>query len=103
MISTRPFDSNPEMGITRLFHYDDVTDQATIETVTDVTALVEANKYLANTETYRPRAETRRVASLPLAIYTDLKRRGILDDEPRFRAWLRDPDNRYFRTNTERL
>lgn len=43
------------------------------------------------------------VASLPLVIYNDLKRRGILDDPKAFSRWLNDPDNSVFRTGGGRV
>jgi hypothetical protein len=39
-----------------------------------------------------------RVASIPLSVYYDLKRRGIADDPVALRKWLNDGDNRVFRT-----
>jgi len=39
-----------------------------------------------------------RVASIPLNVYYDLKRRGIADDPKAMKKWLNDPDNRVFRT-----
>jgi len=38
------------------------------------------------------------VASIPLSIYYDLKRQGIVDDPVRLKRWLNDSDNKYFRT-----
>jgi hypothetical protein len=38
------------------------------------------------------------VAQIPMALYYDLKSKGITEDPARMKAWLNDPENRYFRT-----
>lgn len=43
------------------------------------------------------------IASIPLPIYFDLKRRGVVDDRKAFLRWLEDGDNRVFRTRPGRL
>jgi len=43
------------------------------------------------------------VASIPLNLYYDLKRQGIVDDPARFKKWLNDSDNRFFRTRGGRV
>jgi len=40
-----------------------------------------------------------RVASLPMLIYQDLKKRGILDDKAALRKWLQTEEARPFRTH----
>jgi hypothetical protein len=90
----------PETGTTRYFHYDDTDDSFTIETVQDVGELVEDNKAQFNEYTSLDRmGEGRRVASIPMNVYWDLKQRGIVDDPAAFKRWLNDPDNRFFRTS----
>jgi hypothetical protein len=37
------------------------------------------------------------VASIPLPLYFDLKAKGIIDDQKKFKEWLNDSDNRHFR------
>jgi hypothetical protein len=44
MIEKRLFSTDADQGITRTFHYDDETNQATIQTQQDVTAIIEENK-----------------------------------------------------------
>jgi hypothetical protein len=92
--------SSPEQGLVRLFHYDADTDDVAIETVQDVTALVEANRAEYDEYTSLDRyGDMRRVASIPIALYFDLKRQGIAEDPEAMRRWLNDPDNRFFRTS----
>lgn len=95
-----PYD--PETGITRLWHYDPATDQTHVQTVQKVDDLIEANKHDFN-ETHRPGADVRRVASIPLHIYFELKQQGIIDDPERFTKWLNSSDNRAFRTAPGRV
>ena len=97
-------DYDPVTGISRYFHWDAVNRQFTIETVNDVEDRVEMNKaHYAGTDERARYGEGQRVASIPLPIYFDLKRQGILDDDKKFRAWLNDPANRHFRTRPGRV
>ena len=75
-----------------------------IRNAQDAEPIVEANK-LDYTEGngYSASRNLRRVASIPLVLYLDLRKRGILRDPHRFRAWLNDPDNRFFRTAPGRV
>ena len=92
-----------ETGITEHFYYDPDTDGFTIHTQQDVTALVEANKFMHNEDTGTKFGELTRVASIPLSIYAELKKEGIIDDQKRFRKWLNDPEHRFFRTRGGRV
>lgn len=97
-MESRILDTDPATGITRVFHYDHASDRFTIETRQNVTDVVEQNKLVANSERqdYR-KGDLHRVASIPLSVYYDLKKRGILDDQAAMRRWLNDRDNRVFR------
>ena len=44
------------------------------------------------------KGDMHKVASIPMSIFYDLKRKGILDDPVAMKKWLNDPDNRVFRT-----
>lgn len=101
-IETRPLDIDPLTGRVRLFHYNHADDTFSIETIEDVESIVEQNKALQNEDTGRY-GELNRIASLPGTLYFELKQKGIIDkqNDPngvKFKKWLRDPDNRFFRT-----
>lgn len=92
------FDVNPELGITRTWHYDAEKDEATIQTTQDVSAIIEENKQEFNLVDERARwGEWTRVASIPLSLYYQLKAEGKLDDEAYMKRFLNDPENRHFR------
>jgi len=95
----RFFDANPEQGITRTFHYDEATDEATIQTTQDLTAVIEANKrdFATIDNKANWKGEWHHVASIPESIYFQLKSEGKLDDPVYMKKWLNDPDNRFFR------
>ena len=79
-------------------------DKIIISETQDVTAIIEANKRSANAiDKHQKHGEWSKVASIPMNIYYDLKRRGILDDPARLKSWLNDSDNRYFRTRGGRV
>lgn len=105
MIETRDFDYDPATGIRTLFHYNHDDDTFTLEKVQDSAGILEMNLQLRNAspETWEGEGHGVRVAQLPLHVWQDLKQRGIIDDEPRFRKWLNDPDNRYWRTKLGRV
>jgi hypothetical protein len=100
---SRIFDESPELGITRYWHYDSSSDTAVIETVQDATDLVDANKAAFNSAESGWKGDMHKVASIPLNVYYDLKEKGILDNQQALKAWLNDPENRYFRTKPGRV
>ncbi len=98
-MSSKIIGHDPFLGTTTIMHPDADGSQFTIETQQDVTDLIDTNKRLYNDFDERARfgkEEFTRVASIPMNVAMDLKRRGILDDPKRFRAFLNDPDNRAF-------
>lgn len=95
---TRILSENPDTGLTTFFHDDDAEGTITIENRVDVQDIIEANKDVANLKSDGWKGEMHQVASIPLVVYNDLKKKGIVDDERAFKRWLNDPDNRFFRT-----
>ena len=103
-MDTKLFDRDAALGMTQLFHYDPIEDTFTIETIQDTTAIVEGNKAEYNSIDERAQyGEFSKIASIPLNLFYDLQKRGITRDKAKFRAWLNDPDNRYFRTRPGRV
>ncbi len=101
MTEKKLFDKDDALGITRIWHYDEETDKATIETRQDVSAIIEENKNEYAQIDERARwGEWTRVASIPMSVYFQLKREGKLDDDAYMKRWLNDPDNKYFRTRS---
>lgn len=101
MIEKRFFSKDDDQGITRTFEFDDETNQATIRTQQDVTAVIEENKQEYAQVDERARwGEWSKVASIPMSIYFQLKAEGKLDDQEYMKKWLNDSDNQYFRTRS---
>ena len=78
----------------------------------NISAILEMNKreYAAQDErkNWGDDAFSNKVASIPLAVFSDLEKLGItrgfaVIDKKRFHAWLNDPDNRAFRTRAGRI
>jgi hypothetical protein len=104
MIEKRLFSKDDDQGITRTFHFDDETNQATIQTQQDVTSIIEENKQEYAQVDERARwGEWSKVASIPMSIYFQLKAEGKLDDQEYMKKWLNDSDNQYFRTRSGKL
>jgi len=92
-------DTDPITGIRHVFNYDETTDEAVITAEQDVSSIIESNKQAYNDAPDR-HGEWSRVAQIPMVIYMDLKKKGILEDQVALKRWLNDPDNKYFRTRS---
>ena len=101
----RFFDANPDKGITRTWHYNEDTDEATIQTTQDLTAVIEANKrdFAVTDNKANWKGEWHHVASIPESVYFQLKAEGKLDDQAYMKKWLNDSDNQYFRTRAGKI
>ena len=97
----RIFSHDPQNGITKYWHVKE-NGEYVIETVQDVTAIADANKRQYN-DTPSKYRDVNKVASIPLPIYYELKRKGIADDPKALAKWLNDADNRVFRTRAGTL
>ena len=94
----RIFDTDPLTGITRYWHVKG-DGEFVIETQQQVSDIADANKRsFADTDTKAKYGDMAKVASIPLNVYYELKRQGIVDDPKAMKKWLNDPDNRVFRT-----
>ena len=91
--------NDPEVAT--IFHYDEAADVTTVERVQDVKTILKDNRALYNeTDGYMSSArEMKRVASIPLVVVEDLMKRKIWGDAKKLKAWLNDPENRFFRTS----
>jgi len=104
MIDSFLISENKGIGQQQIWHEDD-EGNVTIQTVQDVTDIVEANKAVYNQIDERAnwKGDMHRVGSIPMSIFYDLQRQGILQDEKRLKAWLNDPANQVFRTRPGRV
>ena len=92
-------DVSPDKAITRTWHFNPDTEETTIQTSQDVTAVIEANKrdFATIDNKANWKGEWHHVASIPETVYFQLKSEGKLDDPVYMKKWLNDPDNRFFR------
>jgi len=97
---TKLFDINTETGTRKMWHYDAEKDEATIETIIDATQIVSDNKDKFNSfdEKATWKGDMHHIASIPMALFYQMKAEGKLDDQAYMKRWLNDPDNRAFRT-----
>lgn len=92
-------DFDPELKTTTRVYADEENDKLHIVSKQDATDIIEANKAFYNSTDERARYhDMDRVASIPMNLYFDLWRQGIVQDNKRFMKWLDDPENRHFRT-----
>jgi hypothetical protein len=103
-MSERLLDIDPLTGIKQYIDTDEMTGISTIRTEQDVTGILELNKvhqrqFSNGKDKWGDGYDHRtKVASIPMTIYMDLQKRGILRDPKAFKRWLNDPDNYAFRT-----
>ncbi len=78
-------------GVRTIWNYDDVTGVATVETLSDVGAMMERNqREFREWNDYSRMGDMVKVGSIPLAKYFALKKQGIIDDwDPQQRRFLR--------------
>lgn len=102
---SKVFDVDPVTGVKKMWHYDGDKDEGIIESIIDATDVVEENKAQFNQidEKAGWKGDMHKVASIPMTLFYDLKKQGIIDDPARLKAWLNDPDNRFFRTRPGRV
>jgi len=99
-MTSKLFDINPLTGTRKVWHYDAEKDEATIETIIDATQVVEDNKTRFNSFDERANwnGDIHHVASIPMALFYQMKAEGKLDDQAYMKRWLNSPENRAFRT-----
>ena len=99
ILDSRVISTNEAIGQVQKMHFHE-DGGLTIETIQDITDVVEANKALYNLYDERSnwRGDMHKVASLPMSVYYDLKNKGILEDPVAMKKWLNNPENVVFRT-----
>lgn len=95
--------------VQRMFHPSTDGDTWIEEGIQDVEPYVKENKDLYN----QPRSgygDIQRVAQIPIVVWEELMRAGIISkdgarvlDQKKFKAWLNDSENRFFRTRPGRV
>lgn len=86
-----------------MFHYDPITDDFFIETLEDVTDVVETNKGIAQQDSGNWKGDWHHVAQIPASVWADLQRKGIASDQKALARWLDDRDQNVFRTKSGKL
>lgn len=89
--------------------YADDNGQLVVKAESNLTPIIEANKASYNSFDERARwGEFNRVAEIPFPVIEDLNRQGIMRgfvvlDQKKMKAWLNNPDNRFFRTRPGKI
>jgi hypothetical protein len=94
---------DPLFGVSNHFHA--LGDGKYVsEDVFDAAPTVDLNKRLFNDAPKGWKHDANNhIASIPLPLYFDLRRKGVVADRKAFLKWLSDPDNRHFRTRPGNL
>lgn len=97
-MAKRLFSHDPTFGVTKYWHWDEMTDEVAIETVQDIEPLLERNNRLRNEQTSTDRwGDGRIVASIPMVEYAKMLADGKQHDQKYLRSWLNASENRKFR------
>lgn len=96
-------DHDPLTGISHVLYHDESDGVSHYVSEQETNGVTDLNRKQANEQGKRFGKDMTHVARLPMTIYYDLKRKGILDDAKAFKRWLNDPDNRFFRTHEAHL
>jgi hypothetical protein len=92
-------DADAVSGQFSTFEYDAAEDMYLIKQGQVVDHILEANKREYNDDARRNGDGLgKKVASIPLHLYFELRKQGIIQDRKRLAKWLNDSDNRAFRT-----
>ena len=83
-------------GIKTYLEYDGTDDNAVIRKEQDVTGIVESNRAAFDASPKRW-GDMTHVGRIPLTVYYELERKGILNDQDALRKWLNDPENAMWR------
>ena len=95
---TRILDHDPINNVTSWWH-DHGDGTYTVEDRQEIEPLLELNQAMRNTTKRRDRwGPGKHVAEIPLVVYYQLQRDGILDDQAALAKWLDRPENLPFRT-----
>lgn len=92
-------DADPWSGSIQKMHI--TTDQKLVlETTTNIDALAEENKAIRNEVSRTSKTGDMVLAArLPMSVYLDLQKRGILHDKAAMRKWLASEDAAPFKTH----
>ena len=103
-MEARFFDYDPVTGATEIFHYDPLTGRVTLERRMDVEPILDDNQRAYNSVDERGRwGEFTKVASIPMDLYAELRRSGLLQDPKALAKYLNDRDNLKLRTRPGHL
>ena len=98
----RTLSYNPITGIHEVFYHDEGTGISGFRTEQNVDGLMDANKREYNAD-HGKWGEFRKVGSIPMTLYHEWKRQGILKDQKALAQKLNDPDFLNFRTRPCRI
>jgi hypothetical protein len=99
------FDYDPFTKKKQLFHWDETEETAILETLQDVTPIVELSKaeYAAMDERAPWKRDFNLGARIPMTVVSELMASGVWYDNDALKKWLNDSNNRAFRTRPGRI
>jgi len=107
----RLLDHEADSGVTTYHHFDELTDETTIEVVQDAAPFLRINEMNRNDDSYKRQGmknDMLHVARIPIGVQAKwMAEYGVdiynKDHWPRVKRLLNDPNYRYLRTTTGQL
>jgi hypothetical protein len=96
-MAKRLVDYDPFTGIAHYVEWGDLDDALHYTAEQEADPIIEQNKLEASMAPARHGDGLTKVGSIPLTLWAELKRKGIIDDKKKLLAWLADPDHSKFR------
>ena len=90
-------------GINYETSYEDGGNRIVVKKTQDIQSILEQNTRDRNDSVSSHGRDMIKVATIPNIEVERLMKEGIWQDKKRLKAWLNDPDNRAFRTNTGKI
>ena len=90
-------------GINYETSYEDGGKRIVVKKTQDIQSILEQNTRDRNDSVSSHGRDMIKVATIPNIEVERLMKEGIWQDKKRLKAWLNDPDNRAFRTNTGKI
>jgi hypothetical protein len=105
--ATLLFDENPLMGTKTFFEMDHGADTFVLRTESTLDPILQGalddRNAVSDKSTTKWKGDMHKVATLPMVIWNDLVKKGIMFDAKELAKWLNKPENKIFRTKLGRV
>lgn len=99
----KPLTLSADPALQKVVKFHDLNDgRFAVDTVYDVQDIVDHAQRIRNAQKADWKGENM-VASIPMPLFMELRKQGIVQDKAAFKRWLNNPDNALFRTKAGKV